>query len=110
MSLGLAAEPMPFSTDADGVVRIAGTRVTLDTLVAAFGDGSTAEAIVEQYPSLTLGDVYIALGYCLRHKEEVDAYLRARRQQALHVRQQNEERFHPAGIRERLFARRKSPI
>ena len=110
MSLGLVAEPMPFTTDADGVVRIGGTRVTLDTLVAAFADGLTAEAIVEQYPSLPLGDVYIVLGYCLRHKEEVDAYLQTRRQQALHVRQQNEVRFNAVGIRDRLLARQKSPI
>ena len=109
MSLGLAAEPMPFTTDADGVVRIGGTRVTLDTLVEAFAEGLTAEAIVEQYPSLPLGDVYIALGYCLRHKEQVDAYLQTRRQQAIQVRQQNEARFNPLGIRDRLLARRKSP-
>lgn len=109
MSLVLAAEPMPFTTDADGVVRIGGTRVTLDTLVAAFADGLTAEAIVEQYPSLPLSDVYIALGYCLRHKAEVDAYLQDRRQHAFQVRQQNEEQFNPVGIRDLLLARRKSP-
>ena len=29
-------ERVPIHTDADGVVRVAGTRVTLDTIVAAF--------------------------------------------------------------------------
>jgi uncharacterized protein (DUF433 family) len=108
MSLGLAAEPMPFTTDADGVVRIGGTRVTLDTLVAAFTDGLTAEAIVEQYPPLSLGDVYTSLGYYLRHRNEVNAYLQTRRQQAVHIRRENETRFSPEGIRDRLLARRRS--
>jgi uncharacterized protein (DUF433 family) len=108
MSLALAAEPMPFTTDADGVVRIGGTRVTLDTLVAAFADGLTAEAIVEQYPSLSLGDVYTSLGYYLRHRNEVNAYLQTRRQQALQISQENEGRFSPIGIRDRLLARRQS--
>lgn len=41
-----------FPKDADGVVRVAGTRVTLDTVVAAFEEGATAEEIAQQYPSL----------------------------------------------------------
>ena len=108
MSLAVAAEAMPFTTDADGIVRIGGTRVTLDTLVAAFADGLTAEAIVEQYPSLSLGDVYTSLGYYLRHGNEVNAYLQARRQQSLQIRHENEARFGPVGIRDRLLARRQS--
>ena len=35
-------ERVPIHTDADGVVRVAGTRVTLDTIVAAFDAGATA--------------------------------------------------------------------
>ena len=36
-------ERVPIQTDADGVIRVAGTRVTLDTLLAAFDAGATAE-------------------------------------------------------------------
>ena len=43
MSLSIAVEPLPLSKDADGVVRVGGTRVTLDTLVEAFHEGLTAE-------------------------------------------------------------------
>src|SRR5262249_31390341 len=102
MSLLVAEEPMPLITDADGVVRVGGTRVTLDTLVAAFQEGATAEAIAEQYPSLSLADVYTAIGYYLRHRTEVDAYLGRRRQHAAQVRQENEAKFNPVGIRDRL--------
>lgn len=98
--------PIPLETDADGVVRASGTRVTLDTIVAAFEDGATAEEIVYQYPSLNLADVYSVLGYYLQHRPEVEAYLRRRRRQADEVRQQNEARFDPHGIRDRLLARR----
>ncbi len=35
MPLVIAAEPIPVEIDADGVARVGGTRVTLDTIVAA---------------------------------------------------------------------------
>jgi uncharacterized protein (DUF433 family) len=100
------AEPLSLSVDADGVVRVAKTRVTLDTVVLAYHDGLTAEAIAEQYPSLELGEVYAAIGYYLCHHEEVDAYLAARERQADTVREENERRFEPTGVRTRLLARR----
>jgi uncharacterized protein (DUF433 family) len=108
MSLVIAAEAMPFCTDADGVIRVGGTRVTLDTLVSAFREGATAETIADQYPSVSLGEVYTALGYYLRHQAEVDAYLQGRRLQAAQVRAENEKQFPPLGIRDRLLARQKS--
>jgi len=106
MSLAIITEPLPLMTDADGVVRVGQTRVTLDTVVAAFQDGATAEEIVQQYPSLQLADVYVVIGYYLRKQAEVDAYLRQRQQQADEIRRQNEARFDPAGVRDRLLARR----
>jgi hypothetical protein len=33
--------------DENGVVRVAGTRVTLDTLIAAFNTGATSEEIAQ---------------------------------------------------------------
>jgi uncharacterized protein (DUF433 family) len=99
-------ESIPLSTDADGVVRIGGTRVTLDTLVGAFREGATAETIAEQYPTLQLGQIYTVIGYYLRHRTEVDVYLQRRRQEAAQVRQENEARFPALGIRGRLLARR----
>jgi hypothetical protein len=44
----------PIRTDADGVIRVDGTRVTLDTVVATFDAGATPEEIVQQYPSVAL--------------------------------------------------------
>lgn len=106
MSLVVAAEAMPLALDADGVVRIGGTRVTLDTLVAAFREGATAETIAEQYPTLALPDIYTVIGYYLRHQAEVNSYLQRRSLQAAQVRQENEQRHAPLGVRHRLLARR----
>jgi len=108
MAFPIAQEPAPLAADSDGVVRVGGTRVTLDTVVAAFLDGATAEEIVSQYPSLELADAYAAIGYYLRHRSQVESYLRERAEQAQCVRAEAERRFPPDGIRARLLARRHS--
>jgi uncharacterized protein (DUF433 family) len=100
-------ERVPIHTDADGVVRVAGTRVTLDTIVEAFDAGATAEEIAQQYSSLPLVDVYSVITYYLRHKHDVDAYLTKREEQAGRVREEVERRFPSTGLRERLLARRR---
>ena len=106
MPLVLTTDPIPLVTDTHGVVRVSKTRVTLDTVVTAFLEGATSEEIVEQYPSLQLSDVYSVIGYYLRHKAEVDAYLLERQQRAAEVRQEAQRRFNPVGVRDRLLARR----
>jgi uncharacterized protein (DUF433 family) len=105
MTLTIASEPIPMAADNNGVVRVGGTRVTLDTVVGAFVDGCSAEEIVLQYPALRLADVYAVVSYYLRHKQEVDAYLGLRNKEAGQIRQKVEVRWDPAGIRERLAAR-----
>jgi uncharacterized protein (DUF433 family) len=107
MPLTFAADVVPLETDADGVVRVGKTRVTLDTVVAAFSEGATAEEIVQQYPTLSLPDVYQVIGYYLRRTAEVEAYLRQRRAEAESVRRQNESRLDPQGVRDRLLSRRR---
>ena len=105
-TLLIETEPIPLEADAGGVMRVGGTRVTLDTVVAAFKDGATTEEILYQYPSLDLADVYSVVGYYLQRRSDVEAYLRQRQQEMGKVREQNEARFDPCGIRDRLLARR----
>lgn len=99
-------ETVRLKADADGVIRVGGTRVTLDTIVAAFREGATAEEIAQQYPSVSLADVYAVIGYYLRRTEDIEAYLEQRCAQAQDVRRENERRFDPQGVRKRLLARR----
>ncbi|MEG3968582.1 DUF433 domain-containing protein [Microcoleus sp. T2B6] len=106
MTLVVVAEPAPLQTNADGVVRVGKTRVTLDTVIAVFKQGSTAEEIVYRYPSLRLADVYATIAFYLNHQQEVETYLQQRQQQAQEIRKMNEARFDPQGLRDRLLARK----
>ncbi len=99
------AEAPPLHTDADGVVRVGGTRVTLDTVIDAYRQGANAEEIVLRYDALSLPDVHAVISYYLRHHSEVEGYLRGRQEQAEQVRQSNVGNLTP-GLRERLLARR----
>ena len=101
-------EIIPLKTDKDGVIRVSKTRVTLDTIVAAFTEGATAEEIAYQYPVIPLADIYAVIGYYLHRKKQVDQYLKRREKLAEEVRKKNEAKFNSTGIRERLLARRAS--
>jgi uncharacterized protein (DUF433 family) len=98
-------EPIPLSTAADGVIRIAGTRVTLDTVIDTFLTGASPEEIAQDFPVLRLDDVYAVLTYYLRHRDEVDAYLRERRSRAAALRREIETDSAQTGLRGRLLAR-----
>src|SRR5260370_34913346 len=108
MPEALNTEPVPLEKDSDGVIRVRGTRITLDTVWAAFNEGATAEEIVQQYPSLSLADTYQAIGYCLRHPAVLDAYLAKRSQGAGETRSSNESRWRREGIRARVLDRRET--
>ena len=47
-----------FNEDKDGVIRVKGTRVTLEVIVTAFDAGATAEEIAQQYPTVGLEAAY----------------------------------------------------
>ena len=64
----------------DGLYNVAGTRVSLDSIVYAFLSGQSAEAIAQAFPVLNLEQVYGAITYYLGHRDEVDGYLEGRRQ------------------------------
>jgi len=70
MAEAVTSEPIPLETGSHGVMRVRGTRVTVDTVWSAFTDGASAGEIVRQYPSLSLADAYQVIGHCLRHLPE----------------------------------------
>ena len=104
----LTTEPVPLVFGPDGVMRVAGTRVTLETVLAAFAEGATAEEIAQRYPSISLADAYQVIGYGLRHSSELEPYLEQRRQDIRETRRSNESMWPPDGIRDRLTARRQA--
>jgi uncharacterized protein (DUF433 family) len=55
---------------------VAGTRVSLDSIVYAFRGGESAETIQQNFPSLTLEQVYGAIAFYLGRPAEIDANIR----------------------------------
>ena len=107
MSFVVRAEQPRLREDADGAVRVGDTRVLLELVVRAFQDGATPEAIVQQYPTVTLSDVYDVVAYYLRHGAEVEEYLARREHKAEEVQQRIRGYQGDLGqIRARLLARR----
>jgi uncharacterized protein (DUF433 family) len=64
----------PYVEQRDGVYRVAGTRVLLDSLVYPFLEGRRPEEIAQSFPTLMLEQVYGALTWYLRHRPAVEAY------------------------------------
>lgn len=57
-----------------GRARIAGHRIRVMDIVALHEQrGLSPAQVAEQYPSITLADVYAALAYYLDHREEIEA-------------------------------------
>ena len=67
MNLVLEVEAPPFRVDATGAIRVGNSRVLLELVIRAFQDGASPESIVQRYSTLSLSDVYSAIGYYLRH-------------------------------------------
>lgn len=69
------SQSVPVKEDEHGVLRVAGTRVTLDSVVYAFRNGATAEEILQKYPSLDLAGIYALITFSLRNREAVDEHI-----------------------------------
>ena len=106
MPLTIHEDAIPLRIDDTGTVRIGQTRVILELVIHAFRDGATPEQIVQDYDTLHLADVYAVVGYYLRHRDEVDAYLAQRAREAEELRKKIEDsQRHLPDIRARLLAR-----
>ncbi len=81
---------VPIYTDEYGSIRIDGTRILLDVIIATYRQNETPEQIHEGFPTLKLADIYAVITYYLNNQEEVDAYLRRRAQEAEELRRKIE--------------------
>jgi uncharacterized protein (DUF433 family) len=59
----------------DGNYYVAGTRVSLDSIVHAFRRGESPETICQNFEVLQLEDVYGAIAYYLANQSAIDDYL-----------------------------------
>ena len=92
----------PLVQEADGTIRVSGSRVTLDTLVQAFHMGATADQIQDSFPSLSLREIYGAIAYYLQRSADVKAYLARRRDESVALRAGLDVRQDIAGLRARV--------
>lgn len=87
---------------------VAGTRVSLDSMVYAFLRGESAEAIQQSFPALKLEEVYGAITYYLANQKEIDGYLKAA--EVEYARQMAEARQRDPKLYERLEEIRRSKL
>ena len=101
----LDPEQVPLIKDDAGRLMIIGTRVPLDTLVAAFKRGESPESIHESYDTVALADVYAVLAYYLRHRAEVEAYLAEQEREGAEIQAFIESVYPPDDLRAKILAR-----
>lgn len=82
-------QAMPLRLTEDGTIRIADTRVSLDSVVHHYKLGASAEQIAQSF-ALDLADVYAAIAYYLNHEEAVEEYLREQEEQGDEVQKKIE--------------------
>ena len=98
-------DAVPLRLDEGGAVRVGKSRVTLDVLVEQYENGMSAEDLCRAYDSLELADVHAVIAYYLRHREDVQAYLKRRKDEAESLRSQVQA-GRPGVSRQQLLARR----
>ena len=81
--LDLSPMPAPLHWAEGGqVVRVCGTRISLDSIVARYRQGCTPLMIAESYPGVGLANVFSVIAYYLNHQKAVHAYLCEREERA----------------------------
>jgi uncharacterized protein (DUF433 family) len=105
MSAFETAQTAPLTLWEDGSIRIGSSRVTLDSVVHEFVQGSTAEQIQDDFPSLSLREIYGAISYYLEHEDRISEYLKRREEEAQKVRAEVEDRSRVETLRRRVRER-----
>jgi len=104
------SQELPLRLTEEGTIRIAGSRVSLDSVVHHYKLGASAEQITQKFPALELADVYAAITYYLNHKEAVEEYLRGQEAKGDEVQKRIESdpqyQKSSAELRARLLARK----
>jgi uncharacterized protein (DUF433 family) len=65
----------PLRQDAEGTIRVIGSRVTFDTLINIWKRGDTLEEIHEGFPTLSLDQIKAVIAWYLNHTAAADEYL-----------------------------------
>lgn len=104
----IRSDPVPIRRDAVGELYLGSTRVSLYSVLYAYLHGAGPKKITEMYDVLDLADVYYVIGYYLRHRREMDVYLRQHEAKMEKLREDVQKTWPPDGMKERLLARKKA--
>jgi len=106
-------QAMPLRVTEDGTIRIADSRVSLDSVLHHYKLGASAEQIAQKFPALDLADVYAAISYYLNHEDAVEEYLRQQEAKGDEVQKEIEStpqyQKQSAELRTRVLARKSEP-
>lgn len=75
-------QTVPLTQLPNGAIRVAGTRVSLDSVLYHYQQGASAEEINRCFPAVPLEKVYAVIAYYLTHRAELDAYLKQEEEEA----------------------------
>lgn len=96
---------IPLETNEQSVIRVKGTRVSLDSILHAYFEGATAEEIVYRFPTCAIEDVYTILSWALNNPNFVTEYLATQAIRRDQLEREIRQEFPSSGLRERLLAR-----
>jgi len=90
----------------NGGYYVAGTRVSLDSIVECFNNRLSPEAILGEFESLNLAQVFGAIAFYLENQANIDAYRVGQERRFDAIRRASEPL--PKGLSERLTAAREN--
>lgn len=92
----------------EGSWRLTNSRVTLESVIQAYWEGSSPEGIQELFPTLSLGQIYGAIAFYLGNRAELDSYMKA--QEAIWEQVRKKSEVENAPLLNRLRAQRKQVV
>jgi uncharacterized protein (DUF433 family) len=95
-------------TDEHGAMRIGQSRVLLESVIYAFQEGHSPETIRQQYPALSLEEIYGAIAFYLGNQESIHEYLQRQERLWEELRQKAEQ--NPSPVVDRLRSLRKASV
>jgi len=75
LGIGVAYPVSPYIEERNGGLYVAGTGVSLDSVVIRFQEGASPDKIVQSFPTLKLSQVYGVIAYYLENEKIIDDYI-----------------------------------
>lgn len=96
--------PLEFIYTPVEVIKVKGTRIPIDTIIAAYHRGDTVAEIDSGFPTIGLSNIYAILSYYLDNQPMIDAYIERGEKFAEEMRAKWEALYPPDNLWERLNA------